>query len=279
MPNLNVRSRSFCFTINNYTARSTPSLAGTGACYLLFGREVGDSGTPHLQGFIHYANARTVRSVIGKLPGAHVEKALGTYSQNRTYCTKGGDFDEFGEPPSDPAEGGEQEKERWTRALQRAKEGKVEEIDADILIRYYSSIKRIRVDFRIKPSAIPEVCGIWVFGVSGCGKSHVVQERYPDHYKKGHNKWWDGYDGEAVAYLDDFGKGDIWLGEFYLKHWADRWPFQSESKGFSQQLRPDKFIVTSQYHINDLWFDRETRDALARRFVVIEKRKDMPIVI
>lgn len=280
MPNLNQRSRAFCFTLNNYHDGNIPSLDGTGAQYLLYGREVGEAnGVPHLQGYIYFTNARTVRAVIGKLPGAHIEKARGSYASNRAYCIKSGDFTEFGDPPSDPEDRGQAEKERWATALVAAKQGKLEDIDADILIRYYSAIKKIKADFQTKPVALPSVCGIWIYGTSGCGKSHVVEETYPGHYKKGHNKWWDGYGGEDVAYLDDLGRGDVWLGEFYLKHWADKWPFQAESKGFSGQLRPKKFIVTSQYHIDDLWQDFETRSALGRRFIIIEKIRDQQIII
>lgn len=280
MPNnLNERSRSFCFTLNNYTVDNTPTLEGTGARYLLFGREVGDQGTAHLQGYVYFANARTLRAVIGKLPGAHVEVARGSCKANYEYCTKSGDFSEFGESPGDAEERGREEKARWARTLSLAKEGKIDEIEPDLLIRYYGSLKRIRNDFRPKPLCLEAPCGVWIYGASGSGKSHAVQARYPDHYKKGHNKWWDGYEGEPVAYLDDIGQGDKWLGEFYLKHWSDRYPFAAESKGFCGQLRPEKLIVTSQYSIEEIWQDDETRDALNRRFIVIKKVREQGILI
>lgn len=278
--NLNERSRAFVFTLNNPDERSTPVLETLGAKYLLYGREVAPvTGTPHLQGYVYFNHARTLRSVIAKLPGAHVAVARGSCRQNYEYCTKAGDFDEFGSKPLDLQEKGEEEKQRWRNTLQSAKEGKFEEIEPELVIRYYGALKRIRNDFKAKPACLEATCGIWIYGESGSGKSHAVQFTYPDHYKKGHNKWWDGYDGEDVAYIDDIGRGDKWLGEFYLKHWTDRYPFAAESKGYCGQIRPKKLIVTSQYRIEDIWEDIETQQALNRRFIVINKQINQNIII
>lgn len=280
MNNLNERSRAFVFTTNNPSSRNTPVLETLGAKYLIYGRETAPvTGTPHLQGYVYFSNARTLRTVVAKLPGSHVAVARGSCKQNYEYCTKAGDYDEYGEKPLNPEEKGEEEKERWRRTLSCAKEGKLDDIEPEMLVRYYGALKRIRNDFKVKPGCLESTCGIWIYGSSGCGKSYAVQNTYPDHYKKGHNKWWDGYDGEDVAYIDDLGRGDKWLGEFYLKHWSDRYPFAAESKGFCGQIRPKKFIVTSQYRIEDIWEDKETIEALKRRFIVIEKVINQNIII
>ena len=44
------RSNNWCFTLNNYTDESQQKVRdlGVGAEYLVFGRELGESGTPHL---------------------------------------------------------------------------------------------------------------------------------------------------------------------------------------------------------------------------------------
>ena len=181
--------------------------------------------------------------------------------------------------PASPSEKGDKEKARWAVTLLHAKEGTLDQIEPDILIRNYGAIKRISNDFRPKPLPLDGTCGYWIYGISGCGKSYAVELAFPDHYKKGHNKWWDGYNREDVAYLDDFGLGDKWLGEHYLKHWADRYAFAAESKGHCGQLRPRKFVVTSQYAIEDIWADDETRAALNRRFVVIKKEINQNIIL
>ena len=69
--------------------------------YVLFGYESAPStGTPHLQGFILFANARRSTAVRALLPGCHVTVCRGTIPQNITYCKKGGDWEEFGSVPA-----------------------------------------------------------------------------------------------------------------------------------------------------------------------------------
>lgn len=88
------RSRSWIFTLNNPVVE--PTLDGTGATYLTFGREVGLLGTPHLQGFIQFATVKSLAQVREAIPGAHLETRKGTIGQAVTYCHKDGDVFEEG---------------------------------------------------------------------------------------------------------------------------------------------------------------------------------------
>ena len=56
-------------------------------------------GYSHLQGFIVFKNARTLASLKKLDARAHWEVCRGTPEQNRTYCSKGGDFEERGVKP------------------------------------------------------------------------------------------------------------------------------------------------------------------------------------
>ena len=85
------RFRNFCFTHNNYT---DTSLEDEISCkYLVYGREVGESGTPHLQGFISFECARTLSAAIKSLPGCHVEVARNVPAAME-YCKKDGAYTE-----------------------------------------------------------------------------------------------------------------------------------------------------------------------------------------
>lgn len=94
--------RRFCFTLNNYTQQEYENITSHHGRfkYLIIGKEVGESGTPHLQGFcITEAPIRfsTLKGIIGQR--AHVERAMGTSAQAADYCKKENDFEEFGTFP------------------------------------------------------------------------------------------------------------------------------------------------------------------------------------
>lgn len=130
-----------------------------------------------------------------------------------------------------------------------------------------------------RPASLPGVCGVWIVGASGCGKTRAATQAYPNAFLKPLNKWWDGYQGEEVVILDDM---DIFHRDLTstLKHWADFLPFIAEVKGTSTYARPKKFIVTSQYTIDTIWQDdAESLAAIKRRFTVIEKVVGQDIIL
>lgn len=97
-------SLRFVFTINNYTPEEVYNLRNLGESdtikYLVFGRETGENGTPHLQGFIIWSKTRTLAWSKRQIsPRAHLEKARGTSHQASDYCKKENDFEEFGSVP------------------------------------------------------------------------------------------------------------------------------------------------------------------------------------
>jgi len=97
-------SRRFCFTINNFTPEDVTRLEDLGASdcirYLVFGRETGDSGTPHLQGFVVFSNTTTFSVSKARIGDrAHIEVARGSSKQAADYCKKDGEFSEFGDFP------------------------------------------------------------------------------------------------------------------------------------------------------------------------------------
>ena len=100
-------SRRWVFTLNNPTDDEEQRLgdtfgAGQPFRYAVFGREVGESGTPHLQGFFILTSPKRrswlSRTILGRL---HLEPARGTSTQAADYCKKDGNYDEFGELPTE----------------------------------------------------------------------------------------------------------------------------------------------------------------------------------
>lgn len=80
----------WCFTLNNYTIEDCSSIVLTikDKCKkAIVGYEKGESGTPHLQGYIEF---KTKRRPIGvfNIKGIHFEKAKGNAEDNERYCSK-----------------------------------------------------------------------------------------------------------------------------------------------------------------------------------------------
>lgn len=260
------RNRNFVFTWNNYPADAEHILRGKQSRYMAFGREVGANGTPHLQGMVCFANARTARSVRNSLPGCHIEIMRGTPTQSRTYCSKDGDFVEWGDLPVDKVSQSKQQKEEYQFAWDLAKENKIEEVDVELRLRYYRVLKDVAKDFGAKPPDLTTVCGLWVWGEPGIGKSYAVKTRFPDAYRKDASKWWDAYNGESEAWLDDLDPtASGWIARL-LKIWADENAFMAQNKGGARYIRPARFIVTSNYRINEMGFNRQDLAAICRRF-------------
>lgn len=98
-------SRRFCFTLNNFTTGEydllVDLLQSDHVTYGVIGKETGETGTPHLQGFIIFANVRRFNNAKNTISRrAHLEAARGTSEAAATYCKKDGDFVEFGTFPS-----------------------------------------------------------------------------------------------------------------------------------------------------------------------------------
>lgn len=112
------QSKRWVFTLNNYTAAEYDLLVLAGArCeYLILGKEVSASGTPHLQGFAIFSANNRLAAVKTKLGvRCHVEVARGTSLQASTYCQKDGDFTEFGDfDRTPPQQGRRTDWERFT---------------------------------------------------------------------------------------------------------------------------------------------------------------------
>lgn len=256
------------FTLNNWTQDEYNKLCDIPYRYMVIGSEVGESGTPHLQGYVHLSKRMRLSGLKPYSPRAHWDVARGTGPQASDYCKKDGTFEEFGDMPDETgAAGGVVEKERWTTAFAACKVGKLDDVPADILMRCYRTCKEIAKDYMSKPDDADDVTGVWLYGPPGVGKSRKARADYPGAYDKMQNKWWDGYQGQDYVILDDFDSKEM---GHLLKIWADRYSFLAETKGGAINIRPKKFIVTSNYSPDDIvGWDDVLVAAIKRRFHVI----------
>ena len=195
------------------------------------GREVGENGTPHLQG--HIECERKVRLNQLKrwfVDSIHFEVRRGYYEDSEEYCSK--------------------EDEEPYRIGHRISKGKGKRTDiADLYdaisrgdslrtlvnehfgsyIRYHRGIDRARSVLAQRIIADKQV--VVHYGDTGLGKSHDV---YQDHdiediFEYPGGGWFDGYDGQSVVIIDDFSPSDFKIS--YLLKLLDKYPMQVPIKG------------------------------------------------
>lgn len=145
------RNRSWCFTLNNYEDAALSALAELECRYIVYGKEVGEEGTPHLQGFVMFPNPIGFNSVKAKLPqGCHIEAAKGTPKQAADYCKKDGDFTERGDPP---AQGKRKDIERLVDAINEGERSlkKLRQDHPSVMARHGSFARQLLIDTAPKP--------------------------------------------------------------------------------------------------------------------------------
>lgn len=269
------RSRGWCFTINNYTYEDLIDIETMDCQYMVYGKEIAPTtGTWHVQGYVYWSTLKSFAQVKRALPdGAHITLARGTAQQNKDYCTKEDtNFHERGDMPAAPQSGGQAaNQQRWQAAWEAAEAGRTGEIPADIRLRYHSTLKRVREEALLEAGKRPqtEAQMEWFYGPSGTGKSRKAREENPEAYLKMCNKWWDGYSGQKTVIIEDFDLAHKVLCH-HLKIWADRYSFRAEVKGGSMEIRPEKLIITSNYHPRDIWTDPRDLEPILRRFKVFK---------
>ena len=267
-------SRRWCFTINNYTSdeyqflldKISNTMADT-VRYAVVGKEKGESGTPHLQGYVNLKKTIRLKGLKSKYLGdrAHCEIAKGTDEDNKVYCSKEGDYVEFGEPQT---QGKRNDLEDAIKDLKNgATLSDVANDHSSVFVKFGRGLRDLKLMLD-KPYNHDSVRGLWIYGPPGTGKSHHARLINPEStYLKPQNKWFDGYAGEEVILLDDL---DTNVLGHYLKIWADRYACTGETKGGTVNLKHKYFVVTSNYSIDHFFpDDPEMCQAIERRFKVV----------
>lgn len=263
----NGRSRGYCWTINNPTEWDRIDIQQliAEAQYVCYGEETGEEGTFHYQGFVYFSNKKSFQQIKTILPRAHIERQRGTCDQAIDYTKKDGNWHEWGDRPR----GGSGQTNQWKEVLQLARSGKLQEVEDKfpaIFIRYHSKLLSLCKPER--PIILDTLENEWWYGETGTGKSRELWDRYPDHYQKSLNKWWDGYQNQDVVAIEEWSPKNEITSSF-LKIWADRYPFSAEIKGGTlQKIRPKKIIVLSNYTIDECFANTQDVGPIKRRFKV-----------
>lgn len=288
----NKTSQRFVFTLNNYTDEEVGRIGDPPEFiqYVGYSKEVGASGTPHLQGWV-YTWQPVRMSQIKKqfLRRAHIEIMYSSFDKNDKYCSKESTMTHIGTRP---------QQGRRTDILgvkRRLDEGEsfrsVMEDEATFAIcmkneralRGYSETARYK-KMRKEGRKVPKV--YIRIGPTRTGKSSYVYDTHgydnvflcPDNTCR----WFDGYSGEPVILFDDVEAGKVPPVEF-LKRLADGYPgFKAPVKGGFTYIRPEYIYFTSNHLTREWWPDIKQCDwqAIKERITeVVAVYKDRPDVV
>lgn len=257
------RARNWCATINNFSEADEATLRELPASFVIWGREVGANGTPHLQIYFQLRTRMRFSQVRGLLPRAHIEVAHGSADQNIDYCSKEGEVTSVGEVRRqgertdldevrrDAAENGMRHVTRWANCQQIRV--------AEKFLTYNEEPR----DWK------PHVT--WLWGPPGSGKTRRAHALTDDdrYVKSTSSKWWPGYDGHSDVIIDDF--RDSWFPLQELLALLDRYEHRVEFKGGFRQFRARRIVVTCPLPPAFLYpFLHEHMGQLLRRIDAIE---------
>lgn len=276
MPTL--QARFWCFTLNNYSDAelqrySELTLLPGGPNYLLFGREVGESGTPHLQGYIEFPSKKgfgAVKALLGER--VHLEKRRGSQQEATDYCRKSDPAPmEFG-TPTVSNQGRRSDLGQLVDELKGGASLKdVALANPELYCKYRNGLRDIaNMVASEQEKRVPRNVFIW--GTPGTGKSRWAHGLKPEStWIYGGSGWFDGYSGQDVAIFDDFNddatrSGGIPLGTF-LKL-LDRYPLQVPIKGGFVNWNPEIIIFTANRDLSEFYQCHPGHDggAILRRF-------------
>lgn len=263
-------NRNWCFTVNNPTEDKPFEFNEIKMKYLVYQKEVGESGTPHFQGYLRLVRDQRI-SFLKKLhPTAHWEIARGSGEENKIYCTKEeGRIDgpwEFGELQQQGKRNDILAAVETIKASKR-KIGDVIEQHPEVYVKYHKGLEKIARHYTCEETKEFRDLDVQVYwGKTGTGKTRKAVEENPSHYilRNEQTIWFDGYDGQDTLIIDEFKN---WIQITTLLGYLDGYQLRLPIKGDFTYANWKKVIITSNIDPRE-WYpnvDQEHKDALFRR--------------
>lgn len=249
------------FTLPNWTDAEYQQLKEFGATckWFIMGKEkCPKTGTPHLQGAAVLGRQvafSTLKTTNG-FKRAHLERMNGRPEDSASYCRKE-DSNPFecGTPPT-PGK-----RTDVIQAVSRVRSGEtLRDLAQDdeggvAIVKFHKGLTVLRGLCRPPRTTVPRI--YWFYGPTGVGKTRMALKvgraflratpgaRVDDIWiSSGGLRWFDGFDGQLVAILDDFRAKHVSNFAFFLRL-LDRYPMAVEFKGGFVPFTPQFIFITS----------------------------------
>lgn len=255
----NPPKKTWVFTVNNPTDQDTTVILSwtDDSKRLVASKEVGEEGTPHIQGAVTWTAAKRLTQLKKLHPRAHWEAA---YADDAAflYCKKADSV--LIVDHNTRAQGSRTD---IAAAYAAAAAGQTL---GEFLTNSQPGYQGIQV-FRVaqyaltQPRPIQDINVIWRWGPTGVGKTRWAYETYPDLYSVQDFKWWDGYTGQKTVLFDDI-RADFCPFHSWLTL-LDRYPIQKQTKGGWVHIQYTTVIITCPFPPEVMWESR-TEEQIAQ---------------
>jgi len=245
---------NYVFTWNNPDMDAEPPNVWNDVKYAIWQYEVGESGTPHFQGYVMFTKKFSIKQLVESLPhGIHWAPRRGSHAQARDYASKA-DTRVHG-PWTCGEEPKQGERTDLAAVAEYVKDHTMAEVAEEFpvsFMRYSRGIQEYKNITTPDRSTHTQLIIYW--GPPLTGKSTRVRELWPDAYwlkrARSGEPWWDGYDGQATVIIDEFYG---WIGVDTMSRLIDFTPMQVEHKGKSVKFTSERIVILSNKSPEEWW--------------------------
>lgn len=270
------KTHKWCFTYFDYEGEKITNLENNPHVrYGFYGKEIAPkTGRPHLQGWLIIEYTVRWKWMREQFPGIYCIAMRGTEASNWKYCSKDGDWFEWGTPPKKKGERSDLKIAREL-AKQRKPLHEIAEVCGYQATRHAELMMKSVIQTQQRKLGPEGLTVIWVYGPTGSGKTHWALERMRKEtgredddlvYKSPPmiTTFWVGYQGEEYVILDDIRGTQVPMN--YLTQWLDPYKCIINIKHGHAYSMAKVVIVTTLSHPSTFYeFTTEDSDQLVRR--------------
>ena len=264
------RNRKFAFTA--YKVEEVEALKNSKPEYICWGVETCPTTKRiHYQGYIAYKNGKTLQQLKNKARTTHFEVAKGNPEQNIKYCSKDGEFTEFGDRPKCRGQTKEHD------LVMNLSSSELLRSHPLTWARYHRAITARENLLAREKRRYETIEVIWCYGDTGTGKSRYAFEQgaVPVIYNNGFFSDW----GDAtVLALEEF-RGNIPYSLLLALTDGYHGYHTVNIKGGQKIIDIDKIIITSPFEPWECYPNLDAKDKLEQLTRRITKTLKFPLLL